>query len=261
MPEKYRIHLTEAERTELKALAAAGKAFAPKRLRAQIPLAAAEDYPDGAMKDEDGVRRPAVSVRTVERIRRALARARPANHRARPAAAAQNQPPQNRLPDRSPPGGRRLQNCARRPLPLDSQTSGRPSGALSLVESISPQTIGGVLQKRVETLASPAVASPPAGQCGLCPRHGGCAGSPCATAESAAPSGVSGWILQTAYRRGGGVLPSQPGKPDRQDSEHVGYGLCGVFMAYSPLETWHEAGVTGQNAARDYAQTIRWLCD
>ena len=45
MPEKYRIHLTESERSELKALVTAGKAAAPERLRAQILLAADEAHP------------------------------------------------------------------------------------------------------------------------------------------------------------------------------------------------------------------------
>ena len=73
MPKKYRIHLTEAERLELKALVAAGKAAAPKRLRAQILLAADEDHPGGAMKDAEIIRALGVSICTVERTRCALA--------------------------------------------------------------------------------------------------------------------------------------------------------------------------------------------
>ena len=57
------------------------------------------------------------------------------------------------------------------------------------------------------------------------------------------------------------VLPAQPGRPVRQDYEYVRYGMCSVFMAYSPLESWREVRVTGQRTARDYAQTLRWLCD
>ena len=45
MPKKYRIHLTEAERRELKALVPASKVATPKRLRAQILLAADGDVP------------------------------------------------------------------------------------------------------------------------------------------------------------------------------------------------------------------------
>ena len=57
------------------------------------------------------------------------------------------------------------------------------------------------------------------------------------------------------------VLPAQPGQPARQDYEYIRHGMCSVFMAYSPLESWREVRVTGQRTARDYALTIRWLCD
>lgn len=73
MGKKYRIHLTEAERLELKALIAAGKAAVTKRQRAQILLAADEDHPAGAMKDADIARVGGVNLATVERTRCALA--------------------------------------------------------------------------------------------------------------------------------------------------------------------------------------------
>ena len=73
MPKKYRIHLTEAERRELKALVPAGKVATPKRLRAQILLAADGDHPEGALKDAEIIRALGVSILTVERTRRALA--------------------------------------------------------------------------------------------------------------------------------------------------------------------------------------------
>ena len=57
------------------------------------------------------------------------------------------------------------------------------------------------------------------------------------------------------------VLPAQPARPVRQDYEYVRHGMCSVFMAYSPLESWRDVRVTGQRTARDYAQTLRWLCD
>ncbi len=57
------------------------------------------------------------------------------------------------------------------------------------------------------------------------------------------------------------VLPARSGQPARQDYEYVRHGMCSVFLAYSPLESWREVMVTGQRTARDYAQTIRWLCD
>ena len=57
------------------------------------------------------------------------------------------------------------------------------------------------------------------------------------------------------------AVPAQPGQPERQDHEYIRHGMCSVFMAYSPLESWREVRVTGQRTARDYAHTIRWLCD
>jgi hypothetical protein len=57
------------------------------------------------------------------------------------------------------------------------------------------------------------------------------------------------------------VVPAQPGQPERQDYEYVRHGMCSVFMVYSPLESWREVRVTGQRTVRDYADTIRWLCD
>jgi len=57
------------------------------------------------------------------------------------------------------------------------------------------------------------------------------------------------------------VVPAQPGQPARQDYEYIRHGMCSVFMTYSPLESWREVRVTGQRTARDYAYTIRWLCD
>lgn len=57
------------------------------------------------------------------------------------------------------------------------------------------------------------------------------------------------------------ALPAQSGQSARQDYEYVRHGMCSVFMVYSPLECWREVRVTGQRTARDYAETIRWLCD
>ena len=57
------------------------------------------------------------------------------------------------------------------------------------------------------------------------------------------------------------TVSAHPGQPERQDYEHIRHGMCRVFMACSPLESWHEVRVTGQRTTRDYAPTIRWLCD
>jgi len=147
MPKKYRIHLTEAERLELNTLVTKGKVAAPKRLRAQILLAADEDHPHGAMKDEDIVRAFGASICTVERTRCALA-----EHGLQ--IAVHGWPPQRKVNRRkvdgwteahlvaaacsAPPEGR-----ARWTLKL----LGDHVVALGLVDSVSPQTVARVLEK------------------------------------------------------------------------------------------------------------------
>ena len=147
MSKKYRIHLIEAERLELKALVAAGKAAATKRQRAQILLAADEEHPGGAMKDEAIVRALGVSICTVERTRCALA-----EHGLQ--IAVQGWPPHRTMPRgkvdgwteahlvaaacSSPPAGR-----ARWTLKL----LGDHLVGLGLVESISPKTVERTLKK------------------------------------------------------------------------------------------------------------------
>jgi Homeodomain-like domain len=147
MPKKYRIHLTEAERLELKALVAAGKAAATKRQRAQILLAADEAHPGGALKDEDIARAFEVSVCTVERTRCALAEhglqiavhGWPA-HRKAPATKVDGWTEAHLIAAAcsSPPEGR-----ARWTLRL----LGDHVVGLGLVDSLSPQTVARVLEK------------------------------------------------------------------------------------------------------------------
>ena len=147
MPKKYRIYLTEAERLELKSLVATGKAAAPKRLRAQILLAADEDHPGGAMKDEEIMRALGVSVCTVERTRCALA-----EHGLQ--IAVQGWPPQRKISRRKVDGWTEAHliaaSCAAPPEGRSRWTLkllGDHVVALGLVESVSPQTIGRVLKK------------------------------------------------------------------------------------------------------------------
>jgi len=147
MPKKYIIHLTEAERLELKALVSAGKAAAPKRLRAQILLAADEDHPGGAMKDAEIVRALGVSICTVERTRCALA-----EHGLQ--IAVHGWPPQRKINRRKVDGWTEAHliaaACAAPPEGRSRWTLkllGDHVVALGLVDSVSPQTIARVLQK------------------------------------------------------------------------------------------------------------------
>jgi hypothetical protein len=147
MPKKYRIHLTETERIELKALIDAGKAAVTKRRRAQILLAADEDHPNGAMKDEDIVRAFGVSICTAERTRCALA-----EHGLE--IAVHGWPPHRRTPRTKLDGwteahlvaaacGAAPEGRARWTLKL----LGDHLVSLGLVDSVSPQTVARALKK------------------------------------------------------------------------------------------------------------------
>lgn len=56
-------------------------------------------------------------------------------------------------------------------------------------------------------------------------------------------------------------VAARPGQPARTDYEYERRGMCSAFMVYSPLEQWRGVRVTGRRTARDWAQTIKWLCD
>jgi hypothetical protein len=147
MPKKYRIHLTEAERLELKTIVAAGKAAVTKRQRAQILLAADEDHPNGSMKDEDIARAFDVSLCTVERTRCALA-----EHGLQ--VAVHGWPPHRKTPRRKIDGWgeAHLIAAACGPAPAGHarwtlRLLGDHVVSLGLVDSVSPQTVRRVLEK------------------------------------------------------------------------------------------------------------------
>ena len=145
MPKKYLIHLTAAEREELKGFRD-GKGAAGKRLRAQILLAADASQPGGGLKDQEIVKALGVSISKVERTRCALA-----EHGLQ--VAVQGMPSQRKIT-------RKLDGAAEAQL-LAAACSAPPEGRsrwtlkllgdrlveLGVVESVSPQTIGRTLQK------------------------------------------------------------------------------------------------------------------
>jgi hypothetical protein len=55
--------------------------------------------------------------------------------------------------------------------------------------------------------------------------------------------------------------PASAGRAARQDYEYERRGTSSAFMVYAPLEQWRDVRVTGRRTARDWAATIRWLCD
>jgi hypothetical protein len=147
MPKKYRIHLSSEERLELQTMVKHGKAAASKRLRAQMLLAADESQPNGSLVDADIAQALGVSPRSMERVRCALA-----EHGLQ--VAVHGWPPHRREPRGKLDGwaeahlvaatcGKPPEGAARWTLAL----LGDHLVGLSLVESISPQTIGRALKK------------------------------------------------------------------------------------------------------------------
>ena len=114
MVKKYRVHLEEWEREELKALVSKGRAAAYKQTHARILLLSDENPAEGPMKDQEIARALQVGISTVERVRRrcvdegveaALGRKEQVNRRqkkldgsgeARLIAMACSQPPEGR---------------------------------------------------------------------------------------------------------------------------------------------------------------------
>ena len=56
-------------------------------------------------------------------------------------------------------------------------------------------------------------------------------------------------------------VAARPGQLARTDYEYERRGMCSAFMVYSPLEQWRGVRVSGRRTARDWAGTIKWLCD
>ncbi len=139
MPKKYRIHLTEAEGLELKARVAAGKAAASKRQRAQNLLAADEDHPGGALKDEDIARAFETAARWRNTGCRLPCMVWPAHRKLlAPEVDGWTEAHSIAAACSSPPEGRARWTLR---LPGDHLVS------LGLVDSLSPQTVARVPEK------------------------------------------------------------------------------------------------------------------
>ncbi len=55
--------------------------------------------------------------------------------------------------------------------------------------------------------------------------------------------------------------PCLPGIAAKVDYEYERHGVCSGFMIYSPLEHSRAVRLTGSRTAKDYALTIKYLCD
>lgn len=56
-------------------------------------------------------------------------------------------------------------------------------------------------------------------------------------------------------------IASEPGKPERFDTEYVRNGTCNLFMFSAPLLGWRRVEVTTQRTRKDWAEQIRRLVD
>lgn len=56
-------------------------------------------------------------------------------------------------------------------------------------------------------------------------------------------------------------IPSEPGMPERFDTEYVRNGTCNLFMFTAPLAGWRRAEVTERRTQVDWAHQIRRLVD
>jgi len=151
---KYRIHLTSEERAELASFVAKGKGAATKRQHAQILLAADASGPGGECVDEDIARVLCVSVSTIERTRRALC-----EHGLQVAVhgwPVHRQVPRSKF-DAKTEAHLAASACSKAPEGAAHWTLQLLSDRLvelKIVESISPSTVGRLLKKRPQTVAS-----------------------------------------------------------------------------------------------------------
>jgi len=146
MAKKYRIRLTEEERTGLQDIVVKGKEAAHRRRHAHILLLADESTDGKGMKDEDIAAAALVTVRTVERVRKrcveeglcAALERREQKNRRKPVLDGEGEARLVAIACSSPPEGH-----ARWTLRLLADKLVE----LEVVESISRETVSKVLKK------------------------------------------------------------------------------------------------------------------
>ncbi len=151
---KYRIHLTADERSELALFVNQGKAARTKRLRAQILLAADASRPGGECIDEDIARVLDVGISTIERTRCALC-----EHGLQ--VALHGWPIHRSIPrskfDATTESHLIATACSQPPEGANHWTLhllGAKLVELKIVETISDSTVGRILKKRTQAMAS-----------------------------------------------------------------------------------------------------------
>src|SRR3982751_1454801 len=204
---RYRVELSETERTEIQTMLSGGKHAVRKLKRAQILLAS-----DAGQSAETIAASVAVSASTVGRTKR-LRSAVPLRRGQSGAGAQRGGPPRGRPQALGPGGGvagrNRLLKPARGPRPLDARTAGRRNGAPDPARQPlarhSPTTAG---RERTQALAGEDVVCPAGGR-RVRRAHGGRARSLCRATRSQVPGGVPGREPAAVDRRD---TPAGPGR-------------------------------------------------
>ena len=56
-------------------------------------------------------------------------------------------------------------------------------------------------------------------------------------------------------------LLAKPGRPRREDYEHVRAGIRNLFLTCEPKAGWRHVAITQRRTMQDFAQQMRWLVD
>ena len=150
-------------------------------------------------------------------------------------------------------------NAAARTRALDTETAGRRTGGLEVVDSIMPETARRALKKRVEAVAETMLVHPPAGQCRLRAqmedvlevyRHPADDRFPMVCVDETSKQLVSETRVP---------LAPVPGQLARYDYEYRHQRVCNLFMMAASQQGWHTVQVTARRTKLDFATIRRWL--
>src|ERR1700761_4207442 len=251
---RYRVELSQAERSELTAMLDKGKRAARKLKRAQILLAA-----DAGCSDEEITRAIAVSGSTVYRTKRRFVEGnleRALSEEPRPGAERKLTGKEEALlvatACASPPEGRArwtLELLAGAMVKLTEHKSlSHKTARRRLAENALkpwrkdmwciPQVDGEYVARMEDVLDLYAEAPDPE--------------RPVVCFDET-PVQLIGEVRQP--------IPAEPGRRERYDYEYRRNGTVNLFVTFDPHRGWRDVKVTDRRAAVDYAQCMRELVD
>jgi len=251
---RYRVTLTQEERTQLRAIASGGKVGARRLKRVQILLAA-----DAGATDDDIARDVGVGTSTVYRTKRRFVEeglAPALSEEPRPGAARKLSVTDEgiliALACSKPPAGR-----ARWTLQLLADEVVRLTAHESLSDETVRRRLGEVAFKpwQEKMWCIPKVDAEFVARMEdvleLYGQH----------LDPAQPVVCFDETLRQLIGEARVPVPAQPGKAARRDYEYVRNGTANVFMFIDAHRPWRHAKVTDRRAAADFAECMRDLVD